>query len=47
MILLSNLPKIKLSQLDGKIDFYDKDLEKVVHKVKGPELEKLEFIIVT
>ena len=23
MILLSNLPKIKLSQLDGKIDFYD------------------------
>ena len=36
MILLSNLPKIKLSQLDGKIDFYDiNKYKKIKHKIKN------------
>ena len=38
-------PKLmRIVYANGRIEFYDKDLEKVVHKVKGPELEKLEFI---
>ena len=38
-------PKLlRIVYANGKIEFINKKLEKVVHTVKGPELEKLEFI---
>eukprot|EP00944_MAST-04C_sp_MAST-4C-sp1_P009638 g9638.t1 len=38
-------PKLKrIVYANGKIEFFDKNSEKVVHTVKGPELEKLEFV---
>ena len=44
MILLSNLPKIKLSQLDGKIDFYDINKYKNTDSKHFNEIKFFDFL---
>ena len=44
MILLSNLPKIKLSQLDGKIDFYDINKYKNTNSKHFNEIKFFDFL---
>ena len=44
MILLSNLPKIKLSQLDGKIDFYDINKYKNINSKHFNEIKFFDFL---